>query len=328
MPAGLRILTGDDVRRVLPMPRAIALMREAFIQLSSGTAAAPVRTRIDVPVAHGRVFVMPAGAPDSAAAGVKVVSVFDHNAARRLPLIHGVVLLVDAATGQPRALVEGASLTALRTGAASGLATDLLARPDAAVAAIFGAGAQARTQLEAVCAVRPIREALVYAPDPGRAAAFAAIMSAQLAIAVRADASRRELRRADVICTATTATRPVFAHRDVKPGAHINAIGAYRPETREIPGATVRAALVVVDHRASALAEAGDLLIPIARGEIRRSHIRAELGEIAAGRHPGRPSPQAITLFKSVGNAVQDVVAAHGALEEAERLGLGQLVEL
>jgi ornithine cyclodeaminase/alanine dehydrogenase-like protein (mu-crystallin family) len=225
--------------------------------------------------------------------------------------------------------MDGAYLTALRTGAASGAATDLLARPDAHTATVFGAGAQGRTQLEAVCTVRPIHQAWVYDVAPRQAAAYAEEMSQRLSLPVRvAETPAQAVRQADVICTATTATSPVFADADVRPGTHVNAVGAYTPHMQEVPPKTVLRARVVIDHRESSLAEAGDLLIPIEQGLMTEDHIYAELGEIAAGSKPGRASPDEITLFKSVGVAVQDVAAASAVLEAARRLALGAEIAL
>jgi len=225
--------------------------------------------------------------------------------------------------------MDGTVLTAMRTGAASGAATDLLARRDARTAAIFGAGVQGRTQLEAVCAVRPIREAWVYDVGPERAAAYADEMSQRLSLPVRvAESPAEAVRQADVICTATTSSSPVFDDADVRPGTHINAVGAYTPHMQEMPAETVLRARVVIDHREASLAEAGDLLIPLQQGVMTEDHIYAELGEVAAGHKPGRASPEEITLFKSVGVAVQDVAAAGAVLEAAQRLGLGTEVAL
>jgi len=220
--------------------------------------------------------------------------------------------------------MDGTYLTALRTGAASGAATDLLARQDVHTAAIFGAGAQGRTQLEAVCAVRPIEAAWVYDVAPERAAVYAGEMSQRLSLPVRAaETPAGAVRQADVICTATTSSSPVFEDADVRPGTHINGVGAYTPQMQEIPVETVLRAKVVIDHRQASLAEAGDLLIPLRQGLMTEGHIYAELGEIAAGRKPGRASPEEITLFKSVGVAVQDVAAAGAVLKAARQLGLG-----
>lgn len=323
------ILSHHDVRQALPMREAVEAMKRAFAQLSTGQAEVPLRVPVHVPRHNGLTLFMPAYLAADDQMAVKIVSVFNDNPARGLPLIHALVVVIDAGTGAPVAAMEGASLTALRTGAASGAATDLLARPDAAVAAVFGAGVQGRTQLEAVCAVRPIREAWVYDVDPRRAQAYAEEMGGRLGIPVHVAASPAEaVRRADVVCTATTSTTPVFDDADVRPGTHINAVGAYTPQMREVPTETVLRARVVIDHRTASLAEAGDLLIPIREGRMTEAHIWAELGEIVAGLKPGRLSPDEITLFKSVGVAVQDVAAAAAVLEAARRQNLGVEVPL
>jgi len=320
----LRFLSARDVTQALPMREAVEAMKEVFRQLSAGEAVVPARIHIEAGDPRGDALLMPSYLPAAGAMGIKVITIYGGNPSRGLPLIQAIMLVLDAATGSPLAVMDGTSLTAIRTGAASGVATDLLARPDAAVAAIFGAGPQARTQLEAVSVVRPIRRATVFDADADRAAAFAREMAERLGIAVEAARSSSEaLAGADVVCTATTSTVPVFSDSDLAPGAHINAIGSYKPGVREIPGETVRRARVVVDHLPAALAEAGDLLIPIEQGLIRRDHIYAELGEIIAGTKPGRETRGQITFFKSVGVAVQDLAAAHRVLQNAQRLGLG-----
>jgi alanine dehydrogenase len=326
---GLRFFSGDDVRKALPMREAVEVMRRAFVQLSAGAAEAPPRTHVAVPRHAGNMLFMPAHLPAEGRLGVKVITLFDGNAARGLPRIQALVLLLDGTDGRPLAVIEGTSLTAIRTGAAAGVATDLLARQDAAVAAIFGAGVQGRTQLEAVCAVRPIRRALVFDPDRSRAAAFAGEMTGRLGIAVAvAESAAAAVREADVICTATTARTPVFADADLKAGVHINAIGSYQPAVQEIPAATICRAQVVVDHKESALAEAGDLLIPIGQGLFSADRVHAELGQIAAGLRPGRTAADAVTVFKSVGVAVQDLAAAMHVAARGEELGLGTAVRL
>ena len=320
----LRVLSGHDIRQALSMHQAIEAMKRAFAQLSTGQADVPLRAVLDVPRHNGVTLFMPGYLAADDQMAVKVVSVFNDNPARGLPLIHALVVVVDATTGAPTAVMDGTYLTALRTGAASGAATDLLARQDAHTAAIFGAGVQGRTQLEAVCAVRPIQETWIYDLSPERAAAYAAEMSQRLSLPVRVAATPTEaVRQADVICTATTSSSPVFQDRNVQPGTHINAVGAYTPQMQEIPPETVLRAKVVIDHHESSMAEAGDLLIPLGQGLMTKDHIYAELGEIAAGTKPGRTSPEEVTLFKSVGVAVQDVASASAVLAEAQRLGLG-----
>jgi ornithine cyclodeaminase len=324
----LTIFSAADVLAALPMAAAIDGMKAAFAQLSDGRAQAPLRTHLGISD-DDSTLVMPAYVPDNEALAIKVVSVFGSNTARDLPLIHALVLAVDPVTGRPVALMEGGALTAIRTGAASGAATDVLARPDARVVAIFGSGRQARTQLEAVCTVRQIDEVRVY--SLAGAEAFVADMAGRGPIppTIRiATSSQAALDGADIVCTATTSRTPVFDGGDLNPGAHVNAIGAFTPAMQEIDPTTVQRAYVVVDSRAAALEEAGDLIIPLASGQIAPDHIRAELGEILLDRRPGRTSPDQITFFKSVGVAVQDAVAARIVLENGRAQGLGQQITL
>jgi len=328
----LRILSGADVRRAVTMAEAIQAVREAYVQLSTGQAVVPLRTPVPVAKREGVTLFMPAYLTGSDALGAKIVSVFPANPARGLPLIHAVVLVVDAGTGRPLALMDGTYLTALRTGAASGVATDLLARRDARVAAILGAGAQARTQLEAVCTVRKIEQVWVYDLDRRAAEAYVEEMKGRgppIPTDISAAGSPAQaVRNADVICTATTSRTPVFADADLKPGVHINGIGSYTPDMQEVPAETVARARVVVDSRLASLAEAGDLMIPLRQGLIAETDLHGEIGQVAAGLLPGRSSDQEITFFKSVGVAVQDVAVAHLILRRAAGLGLGSEVML
>ncbi len=322
----LRILPAEAVRQALPMAEAIAAMKAAFAQLSTGQAVTPLRARLDVAPHEGVTLAMPAYLSGSEALAVKVVSVFPQNAARREPTIYGLVMVLAAESGRPLAILEGGTLTAIRTGAASGAATDLLARPDAAIVAILGSGVQARTQLEAVCTARNIQEARVYSPNREHAARFARQMQGAGPIPdlVRVmDSPAAAVRGADIICAATTSSTPVFAGADLKPGAHVNGVGSFTPAMQEVDAETVRRALVVVDSVEAALEEAGDLIIPIEQGHITRQHIYAELGEIAAGRKPGRATPEQITFFKSVGVAAQDAAAGQLALQNARKRNLG-----
>ncbi|WP_448594207.1 ornithine cyclodeaminase family protein [Thermoflexus hugenholtzii] len=308
----LSFFTAEDIRRALPMREAIEAMRAAFIAFSEGRAHIPQRLSISIPEQEGITLVMPGYVPPDAL-GLKVVSVFPRNPARGLPTLSALVVMLDPETGAPAALLDGAFLTAWRTGAASGLATDLLARPDAESLALIGAGAQARTQLLAVAAVRSLRRVRVYSRTPARAQALIEEMRGQegipedIALAPTPEAAVAE---ADIVCTATNSSVPVFDGRALRPGTHINAIGSFTLEMRELDEETFRrAARVVVDSRAAALAEAGEVVWAIQRGILREADL-VELGEIAAGRRPGREGPEEITLFKSVGLAVQDLVAA------------------
>lgn len=325
------VLDAADVRRALPMADAIEAMKGAFAALSSGRAVVPERIRLDVEPHGGVSLIMPAFVDDEGggALAVKVVSLFDHNRERGLPRIQAAVLALEADTGRPVALLEGATLTAIRTGAASGAATDLMARPDSRTAAILGAGVQGRMQLEAVCTVRPIETVWVYDPAAGAVQALVDEMAGQGPIPadLRPAADPREaLAEADVVCAATTSATPVFADADLKPGAHVNAVGSYQPHVQEVPAETVVRARVVVDSRRAALAETGDLIQPIRARFITADHIQADLGELVLGKAKGRTSDDEITLFKAVGVAVQDAACARAALARAEQLGFGQTV--
>ncbi len=327
----LRVLSKQDVQRAVPMREAIEIVKGAFAQLSAGKAVVPLRTQLAVDRHEGVTLFMPAYLSESDDLGVKIVSVFPGNLEMGLPTIFALVVIVEASTGRPVAVMDGTYLTALRTGAASGAATDLLARKEARVAAIFGAGAQGRTQLLAVCEVRDIERAWVYDANLQAAESYAKEIGgkgrvpADLKVASSPGEAARE---ADVICTATTSKTPVFADGDLKQGVHINAVGSFTAEMEEIPEQTVGRARIVVGSREGCLAETGDLIIPIRKGLITEDDIYAELGEIAAGIRPGRESAGEITLFKSVGNAVQDVSVAKRVMEAAQRLGLGVEVEL
>ncbi|MBM4464533.1 MAG: hypothetical protein FJ014_03015 [Chloroflexi bacterium] len=327
----LRVLSKQDVQQAVPMREAIEIVKDAFAQLSAGKAVVPLRTQLPVERHAGVALFMPAYLSESDDLGVKIVSVFPRNLEMGWPTIFALVVVVEASTGRPLAVMDGTYLTALRTGAASGAATDLLARQEARVAAIFGAGAQGRTQLLAVCEVRDIERAWVYDVNPQAAERCVQEMRGKGRIPADlkiASSPAEAAREADVICTATTSKTPVFADEDLKPGVHVNAVGSFTPQMQEIPEQTVRRARLVVCSREACLAEAGDLIIPIVKGLITEGDIYAELGEIAAGIRPGRENPDEITLFKSVGNAVQDVSVARALLTRAEMLGLGIEVEL
>ncbi|TFG55467.1 MAG: hypothetical protein E4H35_05940 [Candidatus Aminicenantes bacterium] len=306
----MRYITDDEVRRALTMPEAIRAVKETYIQLSTGQARVPARTSLEIPEFRTTALVMPAFLPRTKRLGLKLISLCEDNPSRGLPLIQAVAILMDAELGTPLAVMDASYLTAVRTGAASGVATDVLAAKDARVAAIFGAGVQGKTQLEAVAAVRPIRKVLVFDVDPRAAAAYAAEMGRRLSLDVEPASSPEALREADIICTATTSTVPIFSDRDLKPGVHINAVGSYKPHVREIPGETIRRAKVYVDQKQACLEEAGDLIIPLREKLIDEGHILAEIGEVLAGLKPGRGSDDEVTVFKSVGNAALDLAMA------------------
>lgn len=306
----VRYVTTEEVQASLNMPAAIEAVADALVALSTGRAIVPPRTSLEVPAFRTTALVMPAYLPGPRRIGLKLISLCENNPGLGLPLAQALTVVMDAERGAPLAVLEAGYLTAVRTGAASGAAADALARRDARVAAVFGAGVQGRTQLEAVAAVRPLRKALVFDVDPRAAAAFAGEMGAKLGFDIEPATGPTALREADIICTATTSATPVFDDRDLKPGVHINAVGSYKPHIREIPGETVRRARLFVDETRSCLEEAGDILIPLGEGLIGKDHIRAEIGEVLAGLKPGRCSEDEITVFKSVGNAVEDLAVA------------------
>jgi ornithine cyclodeaminase/alanine dehydrogenase-like protein (mu-crystallin family) len=323
----IRILSAADVRRALPMPAAIEAMRGAFLALDQGQVEMPVR--LGLPVPEGIALFMPAFVASSGGLGQKVVSVFGNNARHGLPTIHAIVTLLDAETGEPRALLEGTYLTALRTGAVSGLATDLLARDDARVLTIFGAGAQARAQIEAVCTARPIEEVrIISRGDSARSLAEQLQHEDPKRRYTAARDPEEAVRAAGVIVTATSSATPVFDGEWVQPGTHVNAVGSYRPDMQEVDVTLLQRALVVVDQREAVLEEAGDLIVSLQAGEWSLDQLYGELGALVSGRLPVPPEPQRITYFKSCGLAVEDVAAAQAVLAVAEAEGLGQVVEL
>ncbi len=324
------LLTGKDVEAVLTMEKAIEAVEEAFRQYNAGMVEMPVRLRVNIAKNEGLMLYMPAyigGKMD--ALGMKAVSVYPHNPSRHnLPTVIATILLNDAETSQLMAIMDGTFITAMRTGAVSGVATRYLAREEARTVGVFGAGVQGRTQLMAVCAVRDIQRALVYDISPEARQRFCREMAPKLGIEVTPAAQPREAAEGvDVIVTATTSRTPVFEDEWLAEGTHINGVGSHTAELREVSGETVQRAKVVVDAREAALSEAGDLIIPINEGLITADHIYADLGEIVAGK-PARTDPEEITFFKSVGLAIQDVSTASMVYKLAREKGVGQEVAL
>ena len=326
----LRVLNAEEMSRALDMAELIEGMKLAYRRLSAGQAEMPLRSRIMLPKQEGVLLTMPAALPGEGKLAVKMVSVFGKNPERLLPLIHALVMVFDAETGAPEALMDGEVLTAKRTGAGTGAATDLLARGDASQVAILGSGAQARTQLEAVCSVRNIKKARVYSLNYKHALKFVEELRGQGSIPEALDpveSAKAAVSGADIICAATTSTTPVFNYRDLKPGAHVNGVGSFQSFMQEIDSETVKNSLVLVDSKESALSETGDLAVPIRERIITRDHIHAELGEVLNGTRSGRSTPEQTTFFKSCGVAVQDAVAADMALNRARELKLGRIIE-
>jgi len=332
----MRGLRATEIRELVPMRHAIELMKTVFAASSRGEVSSPLRTPIDMPDGSGVVLFMPAFVPLSdvspSSVGAKIVSVFGGNRDLGLPTINAIVVVVDPTTGVPLGILEGASVTALRTGAVSGAATDLLARDNARTLAVIGAGAQGVTQAAAVGAVRDLDVIWVVDRSEASLDSFGerlGIWAPELVDRVRITTdARKAVEAADVICTATTSTTPVFEDAWLRPGTHINAVGAYTPAMQEIPDATIARSYLVVDEVEAALHEAGDLIQAIERGAIQRGDVVTELGQIVNGSARFRADANEITFFKSVGNAIQDMIVAGAALQAAEARGIGQQLNL
>jgi ornithine cyclodeaminase len=272
---------------------------------------------------------MPAYLETPDALGVKVITVFNGNHGTEYDSHQGVVLLFEADHGSVVAVIDASSVTAIRTAAVSGVATRLLARADAHDLCILGSGVQARTHLEAMRIARQVTRVRVWSRNADAARAFARVQSERQEIVVEAmDSAKDAAEGADIICTTTSAREPILNGEWLAPGAHINAVGSSTPTARELDTHAVARAHLYVDRRESALNEAGDFLIPKTEGVIGDEHIRAELGELLLGTKPGRESPSEITLFKSLGLAVEDVAAAHQIYAQAVQRGVGTLVEM
>jgi ornithine cyclodeaminase/alanine dehydrogenase len=325
------LLSRDDVARVLTMPACIEAVEGAFAALARGEADMPQRAAIKVPDHHGIFLGMPAYLGGQAEAlGLKVVTVYPDNPAKHgLATTLGTLLLCDPQTGAVQAIMDAGYLTAVRTGAASGVATKYLAREDSEVCTVFGAGAQARQQLVAVHHVRPLRQAYVLDVSTEAAESFARDLGQQLDLAVEpADNPEAAVRAADIVVTASSSPTPVLDGDWLKPGTHINNIGSHAPTTRELDTKTVVRSYYVADLREANLAEAGDLLIPMEEGAVTADHIAANLGEVVIGEKPGRADQEQITLFKSCGLAVQDVSTAVAVARAAREQGVGTEVAL
>lgn len=310
-------LSERDVERILDISEVIQVVEEAFKALYNGRVILPLRTRIESRKNGGDILSMPCIIEDFGLYTNKIVSVYPKNIEKSLPTIHAVIVAVNASNGVPLGLIEAGYLTALRTGAVSGVATKYLSRRDAQALAIIGCGFQARTQAMGVREVRKIEKIYAYDIVSERAERFAEEMSKKLGVKIEVVGTAREaVENADIICTATTSNTPVIKREWLKPGVHINAIGAYTPNMREIDTETIIDAKVVVDMKEAALSEAGDIIIPIREGRYSKEKIYAELGEIVSGVKPGRISDEEITVFKSVGLALQDNAATYALLRK------------
>jgi ornithine cyclodeaminase len=322
------VLGEADIARLLPMEECVEVMAEALAALERDDMEQPLRFVVRPAEAPGLMGLMPAyrSRPDGAY-GLKAVCVFPGNPARGLDAHQGAVLLFDGETGELRAALNASAITEIRTAAVSAVATRLLARADAKELAVLGAGVQARSHLRAMAVARPFARARVWSRSPERAQALAAEAGTPFPVEVAASAEEA-VRDADVVCTTTSAPEPVLERAWLAPGAHVNAVGSSIPTTRELDSETMAAAALFVDRRESTLNEAGDFLFPQREGRFGPEHIRAELGELLVGSAAGRTSPDELTVFKSLGLAVEDLAAAEHVYRRARETGAGTEVDL
>jgi len=307
MTNNIPFISDEQIKKLLPMNEAIELMKNAFVQITNKSVSIPQRLNIDMPEVNADSLIMPVFSAAEKKYGVKIVSMNRDNPSKNLPFIHAVMILLDAENGKPLALLDAENLTAVRTGAASALATKILSNNNSSIAAVFGAGIQARYQLRAICEVRNIKDVLLFDNDQSRAQSFKDEMELKLGLNIEICSDQNLLKDAQIICTATTSSVPVFEDKYITEGTHVNAIGSYQPNKREIPSETVARSKIFVDSREACLQEAGDLIIPKNEGiefEV------TEMGELLLNKESGRLTKEEITFFKSVGNAAQDLTSA------------------
>jgi len=327
------VLSYSDAKQLLPMRECIDVMADALSSLARDEAEMPLRTIFRPQNVRGVMAMMPSFRQGEAPLfGLKAICVFPDNAAIGKDAHQGGVLLFSGATGELLAVVNASAITEIRTAAVSAVATRALAREDASELAIIGAGVQARSHLEAIACVRPIKRVRIAArtfESARRFAGSAGILArnASPPIIEAVESSEAAVRNADIIVTATTSFTPVVQREWILPGAHINAVGTYSFKARELDTATMRDATLIVDRRESALNEAGDYVIAAAESAFGPEHIRAELGEVLIGNHPGRSTPDEITVFKSLGLAIEDLASAAHVYEKARESAAGTWVE-
>ncbi|MGY8750970.1 MAG: ornithine cyclodeaminase family protein [Fidelibacterota bacterium] len=306
-----------DLSAVIQMTDAIEAMKDAFIALSNGTAVVPHRINLQLEDKDALNLSMPAYIKGGLYNTIKVVNVHFNNPKKGLPLINGLILVMDSEKGSPLAIIDGKSVTSLRTGAASGLATDLLSNKDSKCAFIFGTGVQAKSQLEAICCVRDFSSIFIVGNSEEKTKNFCSEYND-----IVQPGTVDNLKEADVICTATTSEEPLFNIENIRPGVHINAVGAHRPNTRELDTSVIQASKIYIDELSSSKIEAGDIIIPVNEGKYTWDKIEGELGDLIDEKLTGRTNPSEITLFNSIGNAVQDLIIASIVVEKKLKLKL------
>jgi alanine dehydrogenase len=323
------IVDQRQVSRLLPMESCMDAVAEALTSLARGDALMPLRTIVWLPDGSGGLAAMPSALPSADSLGIKVITVFPGNVGTELDSHQGAVLLFEGERGRLLAIIDATEITAIRTGAVSGVATRLLARPDTGDLAILGSGTQARSHLEAMLSVRPIGRVRVWSRTPQRSEAFGEQASARFGVRVEVVPTAREaVEGADLICTTTSSPQPILLGEWLAPGAHVNAIGAVGPTNRELDTHAIARSRLYVDRRESASNEAGEFVQAQAEGAIGQDHIVGEIGEVLAGIVPGRQSSEEITVFRGVGLAIEDLAAARLIHRRAEQTGAGVRVEL
>jgi ornithine cyclodeaminase len=323
------VVSQAEVRELLPMQECIHIMTEALKAVAQGDALLPLRTSISVPDVDGTVFLMPSGLRGVGFIGVKVISVYPNNHGSSYDSHQGVVLLFDKDHGQLVAMMDASEITAIRTAAVSGVATQILAREDAGDLAILGSGAEARTHLQAMTLVRRIRSVRVWSRDIAHAQRFADLESARHGLAIEAcQTAQAAVDSADIVCTVTSSPEPILKGEWLADGSHINAVGSSNRSTRELDTLAVVRSTLFVDRLESALNEAGDVLLPKQEGAIGDDHIKGELGEILLGRIQGRKTPGEITTFKSLGLAIEDLASAESIYRRALKERRGTMLDL
>jgi ornithine cyclodeaminase/alanine dehydrogenase-like protein (mu-crystallin family) len=324
----IRVLRGADVRSLLPMAECVDLMHRTMSAVSQGRVVLPLRSVMVMPGELGMLGNMPGYLAEPECFGVKLVSLIPRNKPPQYSSHLGLVLLFEIEHGQPVALLDAAEITAIRTAATSGLATRLLAKPDASDLAILGAGEQARSHLDAMLTVRKLRRIRVWARDGGKAKAFAQTEGARHGVTIEvADTPRDAVAKADIICTVTKAREPILLGEWLEPGVHMNIVGSSIASTAEIDTPAVVKSRFFVDYRASTINEGGEYLRALRAGAITPDHILGEIGDVANGSKIGRESPRDVTLYKSLGIAPQDLAAAHHVLQKARAAGVGQIID-
>jgi ornithine cyclodeaminase/alanine dehydrogenase len=323
------LLSESQVQSLIDIDELISTLEKAHIQYSSGNAVMPVRLVVPLPRIQGRITSMPGFLNEDKSLGMKVVTYFQENPRQNLPAILGTIMLFSAETGKMIAVMDGSYITAIRTACASAMATKPLANAATPVMGILGAGVQARAHIQALTRVRRIQRIKIYSPSGTSAAAIKKDMEDATRIAIDvARTAEDAVRDSDLLVAGSTAKEPIVKSEWLKNGAHINAVGSHRPDDREIDGATVARAKVVVDSREAIMAECGDILLAIKEKSISGNHIHGEIGEVLAGVKAGRSSPDEITIYKSVGIAIQDVATANLVYHKALERGVGTKVEI